>query len=93
MLSKGAASSGGLVAEVEAVVELESEGRGEGEGGRGGWLARHGTSIRWARLTARMFGHGHRAVCGGGRHLEVVEECVLADNGLQTETQSCGECK
>ena len=51
-----------------------------GGGGRGGWLARHGTSTRWARLIARTFGHGHRAVCGGGHHLEVVEEeLALAD--------------
>ena len=28
-----------------------------------GWLARHGTSIRWARLIARMVGHVHRAMC------------------------------
>ena len=41
--------------------------------------------MRWARLIARTFGHGHRAVCGGGRHFEVVEERVLADNCLQTE--------
>ena len=32
---------------------------------QGGWLARHSTSIRWARLIARTFGHGHRAVCSG----------------------------
>ena len=47
--------------------------------GRGGWLARHGTSIRWARLIARAFGHAYRAVYGGG-HFEVMEERVLADS-------------
>ena len=44
----------------------------------GGWLARHGTSIRWARLIARMFGHGHRAMCSGGCQFEVLEEHVRA---------------
>ena len=48
--------------------------------GRVGWLDRHGTSIRWARLIARMFGHGHRAVCSGGCQFEVLEERVLADS-------------
>ena len=46
--------------------------------GGGGGLARHGTSIRWARLIARMFGHGHRAMCSGGCQFEVLEESVLA---------------
>ena len=34
-------------------------------GGGGGWLARHGTSIRWARFIDWTFGHAHRAVCRG----------------------------
>ena len=52
---------------------------GVGEGVRG-WVARHATSIRWARLIAQTFGHGHRAVCGGG-HFEAigVEEHVVAN--------------
>ena len=36
----------------------------------GGGFARHSTSMRWARLIARPFGHGHRAACGGGRLFE-----------------------
>ena len=31
-----------------------------------GWLARHGISTRWAHLIPQTFGHGHRAVRGGG---------------------------
>ena len=31
----------------------------------GGWLARHNTSIRWARLIARTFKYGQRAVRSG----------------------------
>ena len=52
-----------------------SKGR---RGGEGGWLARHGTSIRWASLLAWMFGHVHRAMCGGGCQFEVLEEHVRA---------------
>ena len=42
-----------------------------GDGGHGDWLARHRTSIRWALLVARMFGHRHRAMCRGGCQFEV----------------------
>ena len=45
-------------------------------GRAGGWLARHGTSIRWASLLAWMFGHVHRAMCSGGCQFEVLEERV-----------------
>ena len=35
--------------------------------GGDGWLALHSTITEmWARLIARAFEHGHRAVCGGG---------------------------
>ena len=44
----------------------------------GGWLARHGTSIRWASLLAWMFGHVHRAMCSDGCQFEVLEEHVCA---------------
>ena len=47
-------------------------------GGGGGWLARHGTSIRWASLLAWMFGHVHRAMCSGRCQFEVLEEHVRA---------------
>ena len=57
-----------------------------------GWLARHSTSIRWAGLIARTFGHGHRAACGGGRRFEVVEEHVLLPAN-RADTESAGECK
>ena len=55
------------------------DGGGRRDEGRGGWLARHGTSIRWACLIARMFGHGHRVMCSGGCQFEALEERVLAD--------------
>ena len=59
---------------LEAVVEVVQT-----ELAVGGWPARHGTSIRWARLVARTFGHRHRAVCGADQ-FEVVEARVLADS-------------
>jgi hypothetical protein len=52
-------------------------------GGKGG-LARYCPSTRWARLIARTFGHGHRAVRGGG-HFKVVGKRALADNCLHTD--------
>ena len=61
-------------------------------------LARHDTSMKWALLIARTFGHGHRAVCGGG-HFKVVDEHVLADSlsiiasANRANTKSAGECK
>ena len=47
------------------------------------WLARHGTSIRWARLLAWMFGHVHRAMCSGGCQFEVLQEpaCARGEGG------------
>ena len=66
-----------MLLKIGLVVGLKRHGARRG-GGRG--LARHGTSIRWARLIARMFGHGHRAVCSGGCQFEVLEERVLADS-------------
>ena len=69
-----------------------NEGWRNGEG----WLARHGTSIRWARLIARTFGHGHRAVCsdadGGGassalHHQE--DERASSPGHLSMGTEQC----
>ena len=57
---------------------------------RGGWLARHGTSIRWASLLAGMFGHVHRAMCGGGYQFEVPEEYVGARMGVGGASESVG---
>ena len=73
--------SGSLVVEV-GTCGLAPPSLSEQE--EGGWLARHGTSTRWARVIAQTFGHGQRAVSGGGHHLEVVEEeLALDDNCLQ----------
>ena len=49
-------------------------------------MAHLGTSIRWARLIAQMFGHGHRAVRIGGCQFEVAEERVLADSWSDMES-------
>ena len=76
-----AVHSSDLIVEVEAVAlkSILRQGRRQ-EGG----LASSAWHINeMARLIARTFGHGHRAVCGGGHHLEVVEEeLALADNCL-----------
>ena len=86
------------VLEVEAGFEGVQDWAAEQGEGVGGWLARHGTSIRWARLIARMFGHGHRAMCSGGCQFEVLEERVLAryvpaHKTDEADTESVGECK
>ena len=64
----------------------------------GGWPARHGTSIRWARLLAWMFGHVHRAMCSDGCQFEVLEEHVCAciqdkTSGASMESVGAGGCR
>ena len=59
-------------------------------GGGGGWPARHGTSSDGPASSLRMFGHVHRAMCGGGCQFEVLEEYVGARMGVGGASESVG---